>query len=530
MTNNASRPAIRFLSDNVPRSWTCGQRVAFGVVVQNAGTAPWRAEASDGRIHYLVAFVDGVVRGHALLPRSTVGPGERVALFLSLLAPSLPGRSSLTLDMAEHDIAYFRERGSKAFSVDVDVAPSPRKPRLAMRLHSRAFDLTHREWPLLAARASWRAHRTAFRLMPRGSRPRRWILGRWKPLNKRLSFLEQKARTPSPVSLPFHLVLDTTGRCNIRCPACFREALGFDLNHEPDMPAAVLERAIDDLFPTADSVNVTVIGEPFLTPHWEQLLEALQEYRVGLQLTTNGTVLNRKQFAEKVAPVLRHLEVSFDSASPALFERLRKGARFEQVLANTRAIGEIRRAQPEPKFHFGLSVTLFQQNVAELPDLIRLASELGGNRLRATFGVVFREDLSELSILRCPEAYNAVHPRALEAARECGVQVSLPAPFAESAQPDAGEKGFCRFLYEGLRVDRRGRITACLISNTPLASDYAGHSLRSHWNGPGMRQLRLLHDTPAAHPSCRDCYVVNSQQETVEARARQLLRIGPLTA
>jgi molybdenum cofactor biosynthesis enzyme MoaA len=503
--------------------------VTFGVLVENAGTEPWRAEAADGRIHYLVAVLDGEVRGHALLPRPVVFPGERAALFMTLLAPGQPGCHRLILDVVEHNVAYFRDLGSDCLSVEVAVSSAPGR-RLATRLHSMAFDLVYRELPLRAARASWRAHRAVFRLLPRGAGVRHRLLQGWKGVNRRLSLLEQKAREASPVSLPFNLVLDTTGRCNIRCPACFREALGFDLNHEPDLAEGVLERAIRELFPTADSVNVSVIGEPFLTPYWERLLEALGDYGVGLQLTTNGTILNRKHFAERVAPLLRHIEVSFDSASPALFERLRAGARFEQVLANARAIGEVRRARPEPSFHFGLSVTLFRENVAELPDLIRLVSDLGGNRLRATFGVVFREDLAHLSILNCPEAYNAIHPKALQAARAHGVQVSLPAPFAAGADPGAAQKGFCRFLYEGVRVDRKGRLTACLISNTPLASEYDGRSLRSHWNGPGMRSLRLLHDTAQAHPSCRDCYVVNSNVETVEARARQLLQTGSLTA
>jgi len=177
----------------------------------------------------------------------------------------------------------------------------------------------------------------------------------------------------------------------------------------------------------------------------------------------------------------------------------------------------------DPKFDFGFSMTLFQQNIHELPDMVRLVAELGGNILRTCFGVVFKRDNFHLSVVNCPDVYNQIYMDAQESANQYGVNLSMPSPFIEHVRSEEIEKGFCDFLYTGIRITHDGKVTACL-GNTPLVLDYEGKHIRLCCNNKGMKTLRVFHDTDRAHPSCRDCYVVNRGKNTLENREKQLLQ------
>ena len=115
------------------------------------------------------------------------------------------------------------------------------------------------------------------------------------------------------------------------------------------MESAEMDSLIKTLFPTAYTLNISTVGEPLLSDHMEKVLKACTEYRVSLSLTTNGTLLRGERFLEKLGSVLNYIEISVDSASPVLFEKLRTGASYSEVIRNSKNLGEIRRKRPEPK-------------------------------------------------------------------------------------------------------------------------------------------------------------------------------------
>jgi len=424
--------------------------------------------------------------------------------------------------MVEQGVVFFEDQGCNPLMAWIDVRSAEEGARHETDLRTRFFMFFHSDLPILVHGVLWYSRLALFRVLGWCRPVRKRVIKKWKVLNRKLAFMEQRARKRRLISLPYNIVMDTSTECNLKCLACFRQHQ--DLYRHAVMPAKVIEKVIRELFPTAESVNVSIIGEPLLSPHLERIVHALRDFNAGLHITTNGTLLDQPGLVQRILPALRYLEISFDSTTPELYERLRTGARFQHVLDNARKVGEIRRRMPDPKFDFGFSVTLFHPNVHELPGLIRLLASIGGNTVRAMFGVLFDEKLSHLSILTDPDLYNRVYREALEVARESGVHLSLPSPFVDREQAGEVQEFACAAMYHSARIAHDGTMKACQSGETPCVLDYVKKGIRSCWNSREMRTLRASYDTGNAHPTCRNCYVINIGPDTPEKKKLQLLK------
>ena len=198
--------------------------------------------------------------------------------------------------------------------------------------------------------------------------------------NQRRNFREQEAAAVRLESMPTRLHLQTTGKCNFRCIMCWREQPGR-MGPRPSscMDPALLRRVAHEGFAYAMSVNLSCSGEPLLASNLDESLELAKRYDVPLNITTNGSLLGRPGMLEKLVPRLGHLTLSLDAATPKTLESIRPGARFHEIVAAMARCSEMRNALAErtgrrPTLSFG--VVLMRRNIAELPDLVRLAKRL----------------------------------------------------------------------------------------------------------------------------------------------------------
>ena len=109
------------------------------VVLENAGTAPWRSRGREGvqlAYHWLDPLGNAIVWDgtRSALP-DIVRPGETVELESSLTAPRPPGRYRLAFDLVEEFRFWFEELGSAPLDVSVEVRPRIDERRLAVRMH-----------------------------------------------------------------------------------------------------------------------------------------------------------------------------------------------------------------------------------------------------------------------------------------------------------------------------------------------------------------------------------------------------------
>lgn len=313
-----------------------------------------------------------------------------------------------------------------------------------------------------------------------------------KLANLRGADQSHRDRSEIVVSLPSKLTLQTTDQCNLDCPHCQipREAKG------PSMPLAVLERVVGELFPTLIELHPTNLGEPFLWPHFERLCREMEQYGVCLDLTTNGTLLDARRTAW-VSPIARDIKVSFDGATKATFERLRKGADFEAVCTNVRQL-----VRAVPRGVVALQMTLMRTNVHEFPALVRLAGEMGVSRVKAYHLFSFRREMDDESIVGEPGLWPPFFEDALREADKLGVALQCAEPMGTVADVKSVA---CHLPWHETWIDIDGAILACHSHGGDVAGNILERPFVEAWNGPLYRRIRrgFAQERPAWH--CEGC-------------------------
>lgn len=102
--------------------------------------------------------------------------------------------------------------------------------------------------------------------------------------------------------------VEITNVCNLRCDFCPGTARAART-----MTTAEFASAAAALRPYTDYLYLHVMGEPLLHPDLSALLRIAGEQGFRLCLTTNGTLLPRRQAALLAAPALRKVSVSLHS-------------------------------------------------------------------------------------------------------------------------------------------------------------------------------------------------------------------------
>ena len=155
--------------------------------------------------------------------------------------------------------------------------------------------------------------------------------------------------------LPYHIWLELTNACNLKCKMCGqRGTYGYlnspDLNmNRKNLPVEVWKEFIDDV----KSFRPTILfrgGEPLLYPGIADLMQHISEKNLFLSMDTNGTQL--KKHAHDVARYVDHVNVSIDGPRevhdfvrgvPGTYDSAREGI---VALQNAYKELDIRRIRP----------------------------------------------------------------------------------------------------------------------------------------------------------------------------------------
>lgn len=170
---------------------------------------------------------------------------------------------------------------------------------------------------------------------------------------------------PHPKLMDFAL----SNHCNLQCVMCNGElssAIRSRRDHLPPLPTVYDDAFFAELreyLPHLERAQFKG-GEPFLSRETQRVWDLLLELGVDCEVsvTTNGTIWNDR--VERYLRDLRmHAIVSVDGMTPATFEAIRVGARFDQVWEN---VDRIEAVTSDTGEGMTLSFCLMPQNHHEL--------------------------------------------------------------------------------------------------------------------------------------------------------------------
>lgn len=374
---------------------------------------------------------------------------------------------------------------------------------------------------------------------------------------------------------PTHIWIEPTNRCNTRCTHCGH----FYGKFGQDMDAGLYRRIADSVLEGVERAELIGYGEPFMAKPFWQMFDECMARGIEVYSTSNGILLRDD---ERVAKIVRSnvvLCLSIDGARRETFEAIRPFVKWDGILKTLECIRRnAEAAGSERRFRFRINFVAMRQNVADLPELVRLAHRYGAAEIfvlplggEDVFG-----EMKGQSVNDAPELVAPAFLEALRIGSRLGVQVDVPAAYwpmiLGGADRGRGLSGKTRRLWRrgqlarlkarqlGLRAvlsrlrSRReprgkagvtyctmpwkdayfasdGTVFPCCIMGEKLG-DMTQQSWEEIWNGPLYRNLRrTIHGW---NPSrvCRECALptgINGGDEHHHRRFFEQFRAVPLT-
>lgn len=322
---------------------------------------------------------------------------------------------------------------------------------------------------------------------------------------------------------PWRITFDTNpDNCNYHCVMCEEHAadaprraarLGAPRRR---MPVGLVRQVIEEAVPLGlREVIPSTMGEPLLYDGFDVILDLCRRYALTLNLTTNGSFPGRgaREWAERVVPVASDVKVSLNGVTPTVQERVMVGSRLDRVLANLRTLAEVRDrhvASGGRRCTLTLQVTFMEANLLELPAIVRLAAELGMDRVKGHHLWVHHGGMSAQSMRRSEEArsrWNAVAREATELATLLGVRLVNFEQLDAADGPAAADGDVCPFLDQEAWVAADGTFGPCcapdeLRRTLGTFGSLATRSLGEIWHSQEYREL--VHGW-SARPVCQSC-------------------------
>ncbi len=330
---------------------------------------------------------------------------------------------------------------------------------------------------------------------------------------------------------PWRITFDTNpDDCNLRCIMCEEHSPHSPLQRQRiaegrprrRMDLGIIRKVLSEMAPKGTrEIIPSTMGEPLLYEGFEGILALCREFNVRLNLTTNGTFpgLGATAWAERIVPVTSDTKISWNGARRETQEQVMLGTRWDRVQQNLRAFIEVRdrhAAAGGNRCRVTLQATFLETNYRELPDMVRMAAELGVDRIKGHHLWAHFDQIKPLSmrrsadsVARWNEAVAEAHQAAETHRRRDGNRVLLENifPLSADAVENIAPGGRCPFLGREAWINASGRFDPCCAPDAQRRTlgDFGNVGEQSFgiiWNGPAYRDLAATYRNRALCIGC----------------------------
>jgi len=179
---------------------------------------------------------------------------------------------------------------------------------------------------------------------------------------------------------PRMLEIEPINTCNLRCRMCHYSFIDRKKVQYIDI------NVVKKLYSSKGIwVKIGSNFEPLMHPRFVALVKMLSEMDCKIDLTTNGTLLDKKTTDLIADSNIKNITVSFDSVIRQTYEKIRRKAKFDSAIAN---LAYLREQLSDKKVFFAVNSVLCRSNINEVIDMIKYWDAKGIHQLRLIFMVI----------------------------------------------------------------------------------------------------------------------------------------------
>ena len=222
-------------------------------------------------------------------------------------------------------------------------------------------------------------------------------------------------------SYPRRLVLELTNACNLNCVMCGRNAADFKATAF-DMDVF---RSLEPVMDYVEEVTLMGWGEPTIYPNFIEMLDIINRHGARKYFCTNG--MNLKKIKNALFDYnVDVFAVSLDGATDETNSRIRRGSKIDVICDDLRDIVRIKKERGLTYPWINFVFCAMKSNIHELPDLVRLAADIGLNEVKVVYLTVFEPSMLEETLWGQDELVHSVFEEAIKVAEELNIAIKLP--------------------------------------------------------------------------------------------------------
>ena len=302
-------------------------------------------------------------------------------------------------------------------------------------------------------------------------------------------------------SYPRRLVFELTNVCNLNCIMCGRNAADF----KPTSFDMEIFRSFEPLMDSIEEVTLMGWGEPTVHPHFIDMLEIINRHGARKYFCTNG--MNLKKIKDAIFDYkVDVFAVSLDGATDATNRRIRRGSDIAKITENIKEIVAIKKERGLKYPWINFVFCAMDSNIRELPDLVRLAHEIGIEEVKVVYLTVFNDVLLKESLWGKKELVKEVFDEAVRLGEELGIVLKLPHLVGEDIGGDAYHKD-CFVAWRDFFLGSDGYVRPCMSTPVQFFKYDKDKPFLDIWNATEYQEYRKnVNDANLMAEPCKRCY------------------------
>ena len=198
--------------------------------------------------------------------------------------------------------------------------------------------------------------------------------------------------------------------------------------------------------------------------------------------------------------------VSLDGATDETNSRIRRGSKIEQITEDLKDIVKIKKERGLKYPWINFVFCAMQSNIKELPDLVRLAAEIGIEEVKVVYLTVFGEDLLNESLWGHEELVRNVFEEAIKVSEELDIVLKLPHYVGEDVAGDKYHKD-CFVSWRDFFLGSDGYVRPCMSTPIQFFEYDKSKDFMEMWNSKEYQNYRaIVNDSQKMDSPCKRCY------------------------
>ncbi len=338
-----------------------------------------------------------------------------------------------------------------------------------------------------------------------------------------------------------------TWACNLRCAMCplwspqaSRHTTDAQIS-EPALSLGDARRVLSRLARAGTRIIHITGGEPLLYDHLVESIRHIRETGMMATVFSNGTLIDETRARELIGTGIEKIGVSLDGTE-TVHDQIRGRGNFSRAISGLTHLLKARRdAKGQTRIYFMNTVT--RRNYYQLPDLLKLAAEVGadgmfvahpaftgadapdrqGQILSSCFfpsldgpswqvgQSLIADEVSEIPVERLFDIIDTLHGMAGKLGLEFSPNLAMSKEelnrYYNSDRDSVIDR--CLWPWQGGFVDPCGRVYPCVKIR---AGDLKEDDFFELWNSEIYRRFRRLIKAKGLIPCCeRCCQLINEQ-------------------